>query len=52
MKACEKPKSWLDAFLLLEKHLQEIDNGSRQLVFLDELPWLDSPRSGFLRAFE
>ena len=52
MEPQEKPKSWLDAFLLLEKFLQRIDDGSRQLVFLDELPWLDSPRSGFLRAFE
>ena len=52
MEACEKPENWLDAFLLLEKYLQKIDNGSRQLIFLDELPWLDSPRSGFLRAFE
>lgn len=52
MESCEKPGNWLDAFLLLEKYLQRIDNGSRQLVFLDELPWMDSPRSGFLRAFE
>ena len=52
MEPCEKPKNWLDAFLLLEKFLQKIDDGSRQLVFLDELPWLDSLRSGFLRAFE
>ena len=52
MEACEKPKDWLDAFFLLEKHLQKIDDGSRQLVFLDELPWLDTARSGFVRAFE
>lgn len=52
MEPCEKPQNWLDAFLLLEKYLQKNDDGSRQLVFLDELPWLDSPRSGFLRAFE
>ena len=52
MEPCEKPSSWLDAFLLLELFLQRIDNGSRQLVFLDELPWLDTPRSGFMTAFE
>lgn len=52
MEKSEKPKSWLEAFLLLEKFLQKIDDGSRQLVFLDELPWLDTPRSGFIRAFE
>ena len=47
-----KPDNWLDAFLLLELFLQKIDTGSRQLVFLDELPWLDTPQSGFIRAFE
>ena len=52
MEECEKPGNWLDAFLLLEKYLQKKDDGSRQLVFIDELPWLDTPRSGFLRAFE
>lgn len=52
MEETRKPDSWLEAFLLLEKYLQKIDNGSRQLVFLDELPWLDTPRSGFVTAFE
>ena len=52
MDECQKPDSWLDAFLLLEKHLQKIDDGTRQLVFLDELPWLDTARSGFITAFE
>ena len=52
MARCEKPKSWLDAFFLLESFLQSVDDGSRQVVFLDELPWLDTPRSGFVRAFE
>ena len=48
----EKPKNWQDAFFLLETFLMKIDDGSRQLLFLDELPWLDSPRSGFIQAFE
>lgn len=52
MDNCEKPKSWLDAFFLLEKFLQDRDDGKRQLIFLDELPWLDTPKSGFIRAFE
>lgn len=47
-----KPSDWLEAFFLLEKFLQEHDDGSRQVVFLDELPWMDTPRSGFLQAFE
>lgn len=52
MEECEKPQTWLSAFFLLERFLQKIDDGSRQLVFIDELPWLDTPRSGFMRAFE
>ena len=52
MEKCDKPTSWLEAFLLLEKFLQAKDDGSRQVVFLDELPWLDTPKSGFVRAFE
>ncbi len=52
MKKCKKPESWLEAFYMLEKYLEEIDDGGRQLIFLDELPWLDTPRSGFMTAFE
>lgn len=52
MEKCDKPTNWLEAFLLLEKFLQTKDDGSRQVVFLDELPWLDTPKSGFIRAFE
>lgn len=37
---------------LLEQLLQNLDNGERQVVFIDELPWMDTPRSGFLPAFE
>ena len=52
MERCKKPETWLDAFLLLELFLQKRDDGTRQVVFLDELPWLDTPKSGFMRAFE
>ena len=52
MKKSKKPGNWLEAFYLLETFLESNDNGGRQLVFLDELPWLDTPRSGFMTAFE
>ena len=52
MKKSKKPESWLETFYMLETFLEEIDNGERQVVFLDELPWLDTPRSGFMTAFE
>lgn len=52
MEKSHRPESWLEAFFMLEKLLQEKDNGERQVIFLDELPWLDTPRSGFITAFE
>ena len=47
-----KPKSWIEAFFMLETWLDEIDDGSRMLLFFDELPWMDTQRSGFISAFE
>lgn len=52
MKKSHRPSSWLEAFFMLEQWLQAIDHGGRQVVFLDELPWLDTPRSKFITAFE
>ncbi|MBQ9624301.1 MAG: hypothetical protein IJR39_13335, partial [Treponema sp.] len=52
MKKSHCPKDWLEAFFMLSNHLQNIDDGSRQLVFIDELPWLDTPKSGFITGLE
>lgn len=52
LKDGRKPKTWIEAFYLLETLLINKDDGSRQLVFIDELPWLDTPRSGFITALE
>jgi len=46
------PKDWFEAFDILRDYLSERDNGERQVVFIDEMPWLDTPRSGFITAFE
>ena len=49
------PTNWIAAFddlrTLLEEKIQS-DPDQRQVVFLDELPWMDTPRSGFLPALE
>ena len=52
MRKSHCPKNWLEAFFMLEQLLQTIDTGERQVVFLDELPWMDTPRSGFITALE
>lgn len=46
------PKSWMDAFFLLEEFLETQKQKERIIVFIDELPWLDTHRSRFLKAFE
>ena len=52
LEGFKKPQSWLEAFFQLEQLLLKLDNGGRQVVFFDELPWMDTPKSGFLPAFE
>ena len=52
MEGANQPKSWMEAFFMLEQLLERKDNGTRQVVFIDELPWMDTPRSGFLTALE
>lgn len=46
----EEPKDWLSAFDILINFLKE--KKEKLVVFLDELPWLDTPKSGFITAFE
>ena len=52
MEGIAQPKSWMEAFFFLEQLLEQMDNGMRQVVFIDELPWMDTARSGFLTALE
>ena len=48
---CPIPKSWLEAFSLLSAYLKNSAD-EKKIVFLDELPWMDTPRSNFISAFE
>ena len=52
MKENVRPQTWFDAFYMLEKLLDDKDDGRRQVVFIDEMPWMDTPRSNFVTAFE
>jgi AAA+ ATPase superfamily predicted ATPase len=42
---------WADAFRKLRK-LIESSRKDRQVIFIDELPWLDAPKSDFLPALD
>ncbi len=48
---CAVPNDWGEAFELL-KSLIKTYKKKRAVVFLDELPWLDSRKSGFLKELE
>ena len=45
-----KPTNWLDAFHQLGVALDKKRKRKRMVVFLDEVPWFDSHKSGFIRA--
>ncbi|MCR5660214.1 MAG: ATP-binding protein [Bacteroidales bacterium] len=52
LEGFKHPKSWMEAFFQLTQLLQKLDKGQRMVIFIDELPWMDTPRSRFLSAFE
>lgn len=44
--------TWFEAFQQLIKYLEQLNPGNAKILFLDELPWLDTRRSDFLIALE
>ena len=44
------PKNWFEAFEQLKNYLLTLRK-NRIVVFLDELPWMETPKSNFLTAF-
>lgn len=44
-------RNWLLAFHALATYLETLPEGNKY-VFIDELPWMDTPRSGFIAALE
>lgn len=45
------PQNWTEAFRLLSKNIGKQRKGTK-IIFIDELPWLDTPKSRFLGALE
>lgn len=48
----EAPVSWMEAFDRLSALLESKPKEERLVVFIDEMPWMDTMRSGFITAFE
>ncbi|MBO4379385.1 MAG: ATP-binding protein [Muribaculaceae bacterium] len=45
------PNTWLDAFDLLKGIIRN-SKRKKKIIFIDELPWMDTQRSGFVSALE
>ena len=45
-------KDWFDAFDALEAYLESLPHNRKKVVFIDEMPWIDSLKSSFVQAFE
>ncbi|MDY4832356.1 MAG: ATP-binding protein [Treponema sp.] len=46
----KKLQDWFQAFEVLKNYLLSL-NKDKVVVFLDEIPWMDTPKSNFLAAF-
>ena len=51
-KEWDQPKDWIQAFEFLREFIEKKDSSEKCIVFFDEMPWLDTHKSGFLQAFE
>lgn len=43
---------WTEAFDALAAYLESLPNDRRKVIFIDEMPWIDSSRSNFVSALE
>lgn len=46
------PKTWLEAFFQLRAYLKPQPQDTKKVIFLDEIPWFETPQSGFLAALD
>ena len=47
-----RPKTWTEGFELLKDLITKTRTSKKKVIFLDEMPWMATQRSGFLSAFE
>ncbi len=46
------PNDWFEAFEVLKKIIENKKTTTKKVIFLDEVPWMSTPKSRFLTAFE
>jgi len=50
-RGIKAPKNWSQAFFMLGQYLSSLPEG-KKILFIDELPWLDTPCSKFVSALD
>jgi AAA+ ATPase superfamily predicted ATPase len=48
----QNPIDWMDAFLMLTTAIQMADGHQKVVVFMDEFPWMATPKSSLLQALD
>ena len=51
IKKVKRPKNWSQAFFILGQYISTLPEG-KKVIFIDELPWLDTPNSKFVSALD
>ncbi|MBC7867063.1 MAG: ATP-binding protein [Gloeobacteraceae cyanobacterium ES-bin-316] len=51
-KKIDIPVTWLEAFNTLKESIGKTQSKKKKVIFLDELPWFETPRSGFKAALD
>lgn len=47
IKDGDKPNNWKEAFELLKVYINSLRSASKKVIFIDEMPWLDTHKSDF-----
>jgi uncharacterized protein len=48
----EVQENWLLTFNLLIRELEKKDSSEKQIIFIDEMPWMDTQKSDFMTGLE
>lgn len=47
----DKLSNWDEAFEMLKSYIRSLRGGKKKVIFIDEFPWFDTHKSGFLMYF-
>ena len=51
-KVEETPQNWNQAFHLLEHFIDKSRSKQKKVIFIDEMPWMDTHKSNFVRSLD